>query len=89
MHITRAQWLNLASEPHSLRRIYSLCLLVHGGDVFSAKERHLAGRLLHKLEGIVHLPVTANEEAQAIAGEFSHLETQVVKRLERFQPPRR
>ncbi|KQS64143.1 hypothetical protein ASG39_13320 [Rhizobium sp. Leaf371] len=89
MHITRAQWLNLASEPHSLRRIYSLCLLVQGGDVFSYKERHLAGRLLQKLEGIVHLPVTASDESQAIAGEFTQLETQVVKRLDRFQPPRR
>ncbi|MCD7107951.1 hypothetical protein LRX75_02735 [Rhizobium sp. DKSPLA3] len=89
MHITRAQWLSLASERHSLRHIYSLCLLVHGGDIFSYKERHLAGRLIHKLDGIVHLAMAPSDDAKVIAGEFSFLETQVAKRLERFEPPRR
>ncbi|CZT36535.1 hypothetical protein [Rhizobium sp. 9140] len=89
MHITRAQWLNLASERHSIRHIYSLCLLVHGGDIFSYKERRLAGRLIQKLDGIVHLAMTASSDAKTIADTFSLLETQVAKRLERFQPPRR
>ena len=89
MHITRAQWLNMASDRQSLRRIYSLCLLVRGGDIFSYKERRLAGRLIHRLEGIVHLAMTASEDSKAIAGDFSLLEIQVAKRLERFEPPRR
>lgn len=89
MHITRAQWLSLASERHSLRHIYSLCLLVHGGDVFSYKERRLAGRLIQKLERIVHLAMAASAESKDIADDFALLASQVMKRLERLQPPRR
>lgn len=89
MHITRAQWLGLASERPSLRRMYSLCLLIDRGDTFSYRERRLAGRLIARLETVVHLPLAANDDTRGIADDFTKLEAQVTKRLERLAPPRR
>jgi hypothetical protein len=89
MHISRAQWLWLASDNHTLRHLYSLCLLVDAGDGFSYRERRLARRLIDRLTPVIRDPVVDQMENASIILAFCDLAAQVTKRLQRIEVPRR